>query len=170
VQLCRAPDVKDPLRYAAALLAVIVGDDRGSRFFWEIVGPGHAEACDLSYNSYEGEGVYQTYLCCTPDEYSPDISRVHDLFAKINASGVTEDELQLAKSKVASRIVLRSERPMGRLSNLGHNWVSRREYRAAADDLAAIQRVTTSDIRTLLERFPLQQTTSVGVGPLTDGA
>jgi hypothetical protein len=59
---------------------------------------------------------------------------------------------------------------MGRLSNLGHNWVSRREYRAVADDLAAIQRVTTSDIRTLLERFPLQQTTSVGVGPLTDGA
>lgn len=34
------------LRFAAELLSVIVGDDSGSRLFWELVDPGAAEAAE----------------------------------------------------------------------------------------------------------------------------
>ena len=57
---------------------------------------------------------------------------------------------------------------MGRLSSLGGNWLSRREYRSIADDLAILRGVTLEDIRQLLVEFPLAQTTTVGVGPLVE--
>ena len=56
---------------------------------------------------------------------------------------------------------------MGRLGGLGNNWLFRREYRSIADDVAIVQNITAADIRTLLDRFPLAQTTTIGVGPLT---
>ena len=55
---------------------------------------------------------------------------------------------------------------MGRLSSLGGNWVYRDEYQSVEDDLRMLQSVTTDDINQLLEKYPLAQTTTVGVGPL----
>ena len=40
-----APDNRSPLRHAADVLAAVVGDDVGSRLFWELVDPGRCEAC-----------------------------------------------------------------------------------------------------------------------------
>ena len=77
-------------------------------------------------------------------------------------------ELAQAKNKVASRIVLRSERPMGRLGSLGHNWLYRQEYRSVADDLLSLRSITVQDIRNLLDAFPLKQLTTVAVGPLEE--
>jgi hypothetical protein len=56
---------------------------------------------------------------------------------------------------------------MGRLALLGHDWLIRREYRSVADDLELLRKVTLADLRTLLDRYPLGMTTTVGVGPLT---
>ncbi|MEO2030854.1 MAG: insulinase family protein, partial [Planctomycetaceae bacterium] len=50
MQMGSAPLASDPLRFAAELLAVIVGDDSGSRMFWDIVYPGHADSAELGYN------------------------------------------------------------------------------------------------------------------------
>ena len=46
------------------------------------------------------------------------------------------------QNKVESRIVLRSERPMGRLSSLGSNWVYRGEYRSVQDDLDSFRQIS----------------------------
>ena len=78
------------------------------------------------------------------------------------------DELQLAKSKLSSRIVIRSERPMGRLSSLGTSWIYRQEYRSVEDDLNAYQAVSLEDVRRLLDAYPLGHTTTVAVGPLAE--
>ena len=88
------------------------------------------------------------------------------IYDDINRNGVTEVELAQAKSKVASRIVLRSERPMGRLSSLGHNWLQRQEYRRVEDDLETLRSLTLADIRRLLDAYPLAQLTTSAVGPL----
>jgi predicted Zn-dependent peptidase len=62
--------------------------------------------------------------------------------------------------------VLRSERPMGRLASLGHNWLYRAEYRSVADDLNTLRAITPADIRKLVELYPLRQLTTSAVGPL----
>lgn len=168
MQMAPAPPAASPLRYAADLLAVIVGDDSGSRLYWELVDPGLAEAAELNYNDYSDCGTWCTYLSCPPEAARDNLRRIADLYAAVNAEGVTEAELERARNKVATRIVLGGERPMGRFSSIAANWVYRREYRTVEADLETVQSLTGDDLRALLERYPLGQTTTVGVGPLAE--
>jgi len=166
MQMAPAPSAADPLRFAAELLSVIVGDDSGSRLYWELVDPGYAEAADMGYNEYDGSGAYLTYLSCDPESTHDNLQRIHRLFDEVNARGITAEELEQAKSKVASRVVLRSERPMGRLSSLGSNWLYRREYRTVEDDLTTLQSISVADLSELLKKFPLGAVSTAAVGPL----
>jgi len=163
-----APSAQDPQRFAADLLTVIVGDDTGSRLFWELVDPGHAEAADLGFQEFDGSGAYLCYFSCNPEDTAANTARVQAIFDDVNRNGVTEAELSQARNKVASRIVLRSERPMGRLGSLGHNWQYCCEYRPVAADLEAVAAITTADIRALLDRYPLAMQTTSTVGPQDD--
>jgi predicted Zn-dependent peptidase len=167
VALGPAPSATDPLRYAAEILAVLVGDDHNSRLYWELVDPGWADTADLGIHEFEGVGSYLTMLAGEPEETAKNLARVQQIFDDVNRFHVTAEELELAKTKVATRLVLQGERPMGRLSQLGHDWLIRREYRSVADDLAILERVTLDDIEALLDRYPLTLTTVVGVGPLS---
>lgn len=165
IQQDPAPDARHPLRSAAELLSVIVGDDSGSRLYWELVDPGHVEGAELSYQEYHGAGVFRTFFNGQPEETEANLARVRKVYEQVNREGVTEQELQQAKSKVCSRVVLSSERPMGRLESLGNNWMYRDRYQSVAEDLAQFRAVTTAQIRDLLQEFPLAQTTTVTVGP-----
>ena len=166
MQMGQAPLASDPLRFAAELLAVILGDESGSRMFWDIVYPGHADAAELGYNEYDGAGTWMTYLSCNPEHTSENLQRMQKIFDLVNRDGVTEQELEQARNKVASRIVLRGERPMGRLSSLGGNWVYRGEYSSVADDLGIVRNIGAAQIRSLLQEYPLTVNTTIGVGPL----
>ena len=168
MQMAKGPAAQDELRYAANLLSVIVGDESGSRLFWEIVDPGYAEAAELGYNEYDGSGTYLTYLSCAPEETVTNLERIRVIYDAINREGITQQELEEAKNKVASRIVLSSERPMGRLSSLGNNWVYGQKYRSVADDLNTVKALTLENFRELLDVYPLGQVTTVGVGPRVD--
>lgn len=167
LQLMPAPSATDPLRFAAELLSVIVGDDTNSRLYWSLVDPGHADAAELQFHEFEGAGAYLAFLAGEPDATAENLARMADVFADVTRNGITADELELARNKVATRLVLRGERPMGRLSNLGHDWLIRHEYRSVADDLALLRRLTLANLRDVLERFPLSPVTTVGVGPVT---
>ena len=168
IQMAAAPSGSDPRRFAAELLCVIVGDDTNSRLYWDLVDPALAESAEVGYYEYEGVGTYLTFLSGSPESMKSNLEQISRQFAAVNANGVTAEELEQARNKVATRVVLRGERPMGRLSSLGGNWLSRREYRSIADDLAILRGVTVEDIQQLLIEFPLAQTTTVGVGPLSE--
>ena len=162
-----APPADSPHRLAAELLSFIVGDDTGSRLYWELVDPGHAESCELSYNEYDGAGVWMTYLSCVPqraDELVAAIARVYD---EVNRDGVQPEELQRARNKLTSRLVLQSERPMGRLSAVGSDWIYRGRIVSLDEELAEIEAITVDDLAACLAAYPLSQTSTATVGPLT---
>jgi predicted Zn-dependent peptidase len=161
-----APSATSSLRMAAELMSVVVGDDSGSRLYWDLVDTGLAESADLSYNEYDGTGAYLTYICSTPESARDNLKRVRDIYEDVNSRGVREEELEQARNKAASRIVLRSERPMGRLSSLGSNWVYRGEYRSVQADLDAYRAISTDDIKAVLKSYPLGQLSTAAVGPL----
>ena len=168
IQLAPAPSGSDPLRFAAELMAVIVGDDCNSRLYWELLDPGLVESAELGYYEYEETGAYLTFLNGPPEETRSNIERIARIYDEVNKHGITADELEQAKNKVCSRLVLRGERPMGRLGGLGNNWLFRREYRSIADDVNIVQNLRLADIRELLDQYPLSQMTTIGVGPLED--
>ncbi len=67
IMMCAGPKAADADRYAAKILATVLGDDSGSRLYWELVDPGLAEHCSLHHHEYLNAGMFLTYMSCDPD-------------------------------------------------------------------------------------------------------
>jgi predicted Zn-dependent peptidase len=144
VALADGPPLESDDRYAASLLATILGED------------------------YNQGGAFYTFLSCEPDEAQANLARIVDVFRAARADGIGADELEQARNKVLARSVIRSERPMGRLMSLGFHWTYRREYVPVDRELELYSAVTPDDLRRVLDRWPLDPLTVVSVGPTTD--
>lgn len=160
-----AVSMQDERRFAMSLLATIVGDDTGSRYFWAMVDPAIAETAAMQFDSMDGVGVLYSYIRCSPENAAKvlDITRV--IFDDLAEKGITEDELGKAKNKVLSALTIKSEQPMGRLVNLGFNWVYTQQYRSIADDVAAIKAISVADVNALITEFDLRGFTRFSIGP-----
>ena len=165
-QAAAAPPAKSPHRLAAELVSVAVGDDSGSRLYWALVDSGEAETCELSFNEYDGCGVWMTYLACLPERAERLLAAIAEVYGRVNADGLTQAELDRARNKMAARMVLSGERPMGRLGAVGSNWLYRDRLVSLDDELAELDAVTTDDIAALLAAYPLGQSSTAAVGPL----
>jgi len=168
LEMADAPDATDEDRYAAGLLATVLGDDTGSRLFWELVDPGLVEHASLGHWEYEDAGLYLTYLSCAPELAADNLKRILEIYRQAENEGITEDELSQAKSKLGARIVLSGERPRHRLSAVSTEWVQRRQYRSVRDVLDAVTGVTRDDVARVLVRYPLTRSTTVAIGPLAE--
>jgi len=161
------PPADSPLRHAADLLSMIVGDDSGSRLYWALVDPGLAESADCSYHEYEGTGSFYTSFSGEPEEAESNLEIVLEVLRDTGRDGVTEEELQQARNKILSRVVRASERPKGRMIAVGMHWIYQHEYRTMDDELKAYEAVTTKTIREVLDRYPIDRVSTLALGPLT---
>jgi predicted Zn-dependent peptidase len=164
--LSPAPAADAPLRHAADTLAMIVGDDTGSRLYWALVDVGLADSADMNYHDYEGAGSFFTSFSCEPDNTEENLQTIRDLLSQVQADGVTQEELDLAKSKILSRVVRSGERPMGRMQSLGMAWTYLHTYRSVDDELKAFEAVTLQDIRRMIDEYPFDRLATVALGPL----
>jgi predicted Zn-dependent peptidase len=160
------PAAHSPLRYAAGTLGMIVGDDAGSRLYWALVDPGLAESADMSFHDYEGTGSFYTSFSCEPENTAKNLGITHHVLRDVQKSGVSEEELQQARSKIMSRIVRASERPLGRMQAIGMDWIYLGKYRTADEELKAYEAVSVKTIGRLIEKYPLDQITTLALGPL----
>ncbi len=167
IQLAESPGSEDEARYAARLLATIMGDDVGSRFFWELVDPGLAEFAAMESYEFQGCGVMMNYVCCAPQDAQRVLEVVTYEVEKLMTDGVTQHELDLAKNKVCSHVVLRSERPSSRLFSVGSSWTQRKKLRTVKETVEAYQNVNLDDIGQLLQKYDLRKTSTTAVGPLS---
>ncbi len=168
LQLAAGPAAEDGDRYAAKLLATVLGDDSGSRLYWELVDPGLAENAVVSHGEHQGAGLMMTYMSCEPQQVADNLRRIQKLFRQVEAEGVNAAELEPAKSKIRSRIVLSGERPRGRMFAVGNDWVYRRQYRPVEAEMAAIAGIGVDELVALLAKYPLSRPTTVTIGPLAD--
>jgi predicted Zn-dependent peptidase len=164
--LAPAPAADSMQRYAADTLAMIIGDDSGSRLYWALVDPGLAEAADMSFHDYEGTGSYFTSFSCEPGNTEDNLAIIRDILHEAQTEGVSDEELAVAKSKILSRVVRGSERPMGRMQALGMGWTYLKTYRSVDEELANFDAVSLKDIRGVLDAFPFDQLTVLALGPL----
>jgi predicted Zn-dependent peptidase len=167
IQLMEGPSANSPDRYAARLLAGILGDDSGSRYYWELVDPGLAEFASLETYEFQGTGLFMNYACCAPEAAPQVLETMETELARAIREGVTPRELELVKNKICSHTVLRSERPSGRLFSVGSNWVQRGTFRSVADSVRAYQDVTLDEIHAVLQRYRFDLVSTTTVGPLT---
>ena len=160
------PAVDSPLRYAAAVLAVAIGDDSGSRFYWELIDPGVVESASCGTDPNHGTGTLVSSYSCEPEQASENLAIVRRILADVQDKNITADELATAKSKIASRVVRRSERPMGRMQLVAGAWIYNREHHDIDRELARFDAVSLDSIRECLTRYPIAEPTVVAFGPL----
>src|SRR5207244_12756289 len=109
-----------------------------------------------------------TYMSCDPDHAAENMQSIAEVYRRAESQGITQAELDQAKSKINSRVVLGSERPRGRLFTVGSNWAQRREYRSVRDDLQAVEAITLADLAAVMAKYTLTKSTTFVVGPLRD--
>ena len=65
--------------------------------------------------------------------------------------------------------MIKNELPMGRLVDLGFNWIYLQEHRTIEDDVGAIKGVTVYDVCALIEQLRLGDFTQLSLGPERKG-
>ncbi len=150
---------------AATLLAKIIGDDVGSRFFWRLVDPAIAETASMHCEAMDGTGAFYTYIRAPRENGSKVLKIVEDIFKSLYKEKISADELQKAKNKVLSAITIKNEIPMGRLIELGINWLYLKKYRPIEEEIDRVKKVTLDDLTALMEEFPFMPFTQFSLGP-----
>jgi predicted Zn-dependent peptidase len=160
-----ATSAQDEKRFAMSLLSVIIGDSTGSRYYWSLIDTALADIAVMQYESMDGVGAMYSYIRCAKENTKKVNEKIREVLDEVNKSGITADELEKAKNKVLSTVTIKCETPMGRLVNLGFNWIYLKEYRSVNDDVESIRAVTVEEINALVEKYPPNKFTSYAIGP-----
>ena len=168
------PAADSPMRHAAGVLLTVLGDDSGSRLYWELVDPGLAESADPGHvesagsglDANEGAGAYFTSFSCEPERTEENLDVVRRVLAEVQRDGIKAEELNQAKTKIQSHLVRASERSHRRMLDLGAAWTYLGRYRSVDDELNDYDAVTLDSVRGVLDQYPLTKTVTLALGPL----
>ncbi|MFM8282581.1 MAG: M16 family metallopeptidase [Planctomycetaceae bacterium] len=172
VRMSAGPAGDDDDRYAAKLLATVLGDDSGSRLYWALVDPGIAEQASCHHQDFRDAGLFTTQIACDAADAATILEEVGAMYAVAASAGVSAAELEQARNKLAGRVVLVGERPRRRLFSVGLEWSRAGVYRSVADDLAIVEGLRLDDLHRVLARWPLDgvaATVMAGPGSAADG-
>ncbi|MCO6431743.1 MAG: insulinase family protein [Deltaproteobacteria bacterium] len=138
-------------RYALGLLAVILGDSSGSKFYWELIDKGIAEAASADSEERDECGCFAAYASMQPSQIDKVATTLRELVKR--GAEFSADDLERAKTKVISRLALGSELPMGRLMSLGMEWNYRKRLHSVKEEISVIQSLTAGDLERAFEKY-----------------
>src|SRR5205814_9085211 len=112
------PSAQDERRLAARVLSDVIGDSDGSRFYWALVDNAIAEDADFGFYPHDGCGSFYLALTSEPDRMSRALEIAIQELEKVKHD-LKDDEVERARNKIASSIVLSGESPDGRMRSIG---------------------------------------------------
>ncbi len=158
------PSAQDERRFAARILSDVIGDSDGSRFYWALVDNAIAEDADFSFYPHDNCGSFYVALTTDPDRTQQAMDIALAELKKVKTD-LAADEVERARNKIASNLVLQGEVPMGRLRAIGGQWTYNKEYRSLEQDMATVMAVTPDSLQQLMHDFPFEPMTVVTLGP-----
>mgnify|MGYP003126257492 CR=1 FL=1 len=161
VTLSGGPAMASPDRFAMRLLASIIGDDGGSRLFWDLIDTGRAEVATMWPQEYADTGALFSYLVCTPDQMDSNIRLMNDAIDFVVREGIEQAELDQVINRTVAGVIMSSERPAQRLFGLGSHWLCCREYLSTDDRLDAYRRVDINAIEAAARTYLCSEATEV---------
>ena len=158
------PSAQDDRRFAARVLADVIGDSEGSRFYWALVDNAIAEDADFGFYPHDGCGSFYIALTTDPDRTEQALGIAMNELDKVKRD-LGADEVERARNKIASSLVLSGEVPLGRMRSIGGQWIYNKEYRSLEQDMATLMTVDVDSLRQLMKDFPFDPLTLVTLGP-----
>ena len=149
----RGVDHDDDDRYALTVANQVLGGGMSSRLFQQV-----REERGLCYSVYSWASTYADagsagiYAGTAPARVGELLSVVDDEVAKLVASGVTENELAVAKGYIEGSLLLGLEDSGSRMARLGRSLMARDEIVPVDEQLARIRAVTAEDVAAVSAR------------------
>jgi len=154
-----APGVsaQDPRRYAAHILANILGEEGNSRLHWALSDKGLVESVGAGIDEADRAGVYYIFAQTDPAHEETVKAVLHEELKRLEREGVRQEELERAKNKLATALVFAGETPMQRLMSVGINYIYNQSYEPLSEVARKVGAVTLADVNGLLESRPFSQ-------------
>jgi predicted Zn-dependent peptidase len=144
----------DERRYAADLLANILGGGMSSRLWQEV-----RERRGLAYNvgtsnaMYRDIGVFSVFAGTSPEQLAEVIDIVVEELSKVVKAGVTDGELELAKHQARASILMSLEDSAARAAALAQSEMVYGRQIPVEETLANIDAVTVEDTHQIAQEF-----------------
>ncbi len=158
------PSAQDDRRFAARVLADVIGDSDGSRFYWALVDKAIAEEADFGFYPHDACGSFYMSFVTDPARTQTALDIAAAELAKVKQD-ISAEETERAKNKIASSLVLQGEVPLGRMRSIGGQWIYNREYRSLEQDMDTLMSINVDTLRQLMRDFPFDPMTIVTLGP-----
>lgn len=158
------PSSQDEDRFAARVLADILGDAEGSRLYWALVDNAICEDADFGSYPHDRCGSFYLSLQTNADRVEEALGIATRELARVRED-LSDDEVVRARNKLASSITLGSESPMGRMRTIGSNWLYTGEYRSVADDMRTLEGIDRASVLALLDKYRFDPMTIVSLSP-----
>jgi predicted Zn-dependent peptidase len=158
------PSAQDERRFAARVLADVIGDAEGSRFYWSLVETAVAEEAEFGFYPHDGCGSFYISLVTEPGRSARALEIARAELKKVQEN-LNDAEVERTRNKIAASLVLQGESPMGRMRSIGSQWAYNGDYRSLEQDMASLAGVTPDALRQLMREFPFAPMTIVTLGP-----
>ncbi|MEO6908841.1 MAG: hypothetical protein ABI210_13225, partial [Abditibacteriaceae bacterium] len=112
-----------------------------------------------------GDGAFYGYLLADPARSSEALDTFKKVITDACKNGLNQQEVERAKRRLATHVLLGSETPMGRMRPLGMDQVYRKEYRSPQDLLEQIESVSLDEVNELLAESTFDEATVVILEP-----
>jgi predicted Zn-dependent peptidase len=160
-----------PDREALDVVNHCLGGGMSSRLFDEI-----REQRGLAYSVYSAPAAYvdagalAVYVGTTPGNVDAVLDLIEVELKRLMASGLSDDDLEVAKGYLAGSYLMGLEDPSSRMARLGAMLVTSGAIRPVADQVARWRAVTHDDVRRVIEHVFSGRRAVAAVGPLTKAA
>ena len=156
----------DDRRFALRVLDTILGGSSSSRLFQEVREKRGLAYAVYSYAShYADSGQVGIYVGTRPDNVAEAMDVIGSELRRLEADGVSEEELERARENVKGRTVLAMESTLTRMNRLGSSVLMDVPLLTMDEVLAELDKVTLADVNELArELFRPELMSAAGVG------
>ncbi len=157
------PDARDEDRYAASLLASVVGGGTSSRL-WQTIREerGLAYSVGAGGSTFSDVGVFTIYAGTSPEHLNQvlDLSLVE--MRRVVSERVPDEELKLAKDQALSSILLGLESSSARVSALSRQEIIHGRRITPEETMEKIEAVTAEDLLRVAQEYFTSDTLALG--------
>jgi predicted Zn-dependent peptidase len=157
------PDARSSERYAASLLASVVGGGTSSRL-WQTIREerGLAYSVGAGGSTFSDVGVFSIYAGTSPEHLDEVVDLSLEELRRIVNESVPEEELKLAKDQAISSILLGLESSSARASALARQEIIHGRRISPEEIIQQLEAVTPDDVQRVARKFFTSDSLALG--------
>lgn len=158
------PDVNHPDVPALDVMDYILTEGRNSRLYQVLVESGLASNAGGGTANLIAGGWYNLSATAAPGQELAKIDQVlQQAIADLREKGVTEEELNRAKTQVRAAIILNNRDISSQAMQLGYDETTAGDYRYTDRYLAAVEKVSAQDVQRVAKTYLAPDSRTVGL-------